>query len=117
MPDEPFDLDALESEGKPFPFRHGGEDYELPPSIDLRVALAEEAGKIDEALRLLLGTEQWDRIVASEAVFDSTKFVALMEAYKKHLGVAAGESLASSPSSGSTGGPSKRTSKRTTALR
>jgi len=117
MTDNVFDLDALETDGTPFPFRHGGEDYVLPPSIDLRVALAEEAGRVDDALRLLLGDEQWDRIVASEAVFDSAKFLALMEAYKRHLGTTLGESAASSRSSASTGGPSKRTSSRSTALR
>ena len=34
---EVFDLDAIgaEARGEPFRFRFGGEDYELPPSIDM----------------------------------------------------------------------------------
>jgi len=112
-----FDLDALESEGEPFHFRHGGEDYELPPDPDIRAAVAQGEGNVLKALELLLGEEQWERILASDAVLDSKKFNALMAAYEKHIGASMGESEASTRSSRSTGRPSKRTSSATTKLR
>lgn len=117
MTDEVFDLDALETEGKPFPFKHGGEDYELPATVPLKFAMAQQEGRLAGMLEALLGHDQWTRLMASDAVFDDRKFEALMTAWNKHLGVAPGESRASRRSSGSTAGPSKRTSSTTTALR
>lgn len=115
---EVFDLDALirERDQEPFRFRFGGEGYEFPPTIDLR--LARSIGKLGESgvdgmvdmLRQLLGDDQWARLESSEAVFDLATFMALMDRYGQHLGAAAGESPASSNSSRTTGKRSRPTS-------
>lgn len=113
---ELFNLDALENDAnqEPFRFMHGGEEYTLPASPDMRAGIAFQKEDAEGGLRLLLGNEQWARIEASDAVFDTNKFVKLMAAYEAHIGVAVGESQASSPSSKSTARPSKRTSNGTT---
>lgn len=95
------DLDALEADeaGTPFTFRFGGEEYTLAPRIDLRAVAALEGNRYDAALRMLLGPEQWERMQASPAAFDQTKFEALFDAYAKHQGVdSLGESSASTGS-------------------
>lgn len=114
-----FDLDAAiaEAEGEPFEFTFGGEKYRLPYSPDLRAVAAMEQGKLTDAMRLLLGSEQWGRLLAADAVFNIPAFESLMAAYMKHCGLEPGESKASSPSSESTARPSKRTSNEPTELR
>lgn len=88
-----FDLDAIanESEGKPFPFTFGGEDYTLPADVDLIAAAALEGGKLYDGLRRLLGEDQWERINAATAVLDTDRLKALMEAYAAHVGLSLGE--------------------------
>src|SRR4051812_20719228 len=51
-----FDLDALvrEAEGDPFVFTFDGDDYELAPQPDVRAVAALSAGRLDDALRMLL---------------------------------------------------------------
>lgn len=101
MPNPDCDLDALvaDEDGQPFTFRFGGEDYTLPPRIDLRAVAALEGNRYDAALRMLLGPDQWDRMQQSDAVFDQPKFEALFNAYGRHQGVdGLGESSASTPS-------------------
>jgi hypothetical protein len=102
MTDKPvFDLDAVLAEGvapTPFRFRFGGEDYELPAHVDLRAIAAFDAGRLDDALRLMLGAEQYQRLQRSSAVFDQQAFVALFEAYSEHEGSNLGESPASTDS-------------------
>jgi hypothetical protein len=99
-----FDLDALahEANGEPFRFRFGGEDYELPPHMDIRAVAAMSAGRLDDALRMLLGDAQWTRLQASPEVFDQHKLLALFNAYGAHSGMTPGESSASTGSSAST---------------
>lgn len=115
---EPFDLDALaaEADGEPFTFIFGGETYELPPRIDFRVGVALREGDEYEAIRRMLG-DQWDRVLASDAVFTGALAGQLLRAYLDHSKADAGESVASSRSSKSTAGRSKRTSKGSTQLR
>lgn len=95
-----FDLDAVlrEEDGEPFHFRFGGEDYSLPAHPDVRAGLAFDAGRAEEGLQLLLGPDQWARLKASPATLTEAGFVALMDAYQKHLGVGLGESQASTGS-------------------
>lgn len=115
MTDEVFDLDALaaESEGTPFRFRFGGEEYEMAPA-DLKWAAVDDGTMTPvQMFQLLLGDEQWQRIVDSDARLTEPMFVALLEQWSNHYGVAPGESRASRRSSGRTAGPSKQTSKRT----
>lgn len=97
---EVFDLDAIANEatGEPFRFRFGGEDYELPPNIDMRVVAAMQSGRLDDALRQMLNTEQWARIQASTAVLNSQVLLALFERYSKHSGLSVGESSGSTSS-------------------
>lgn len=95
-----FDLDAVtnEVEGIPFDFTFGGEKYQLPPKVDFFAAVAFAEGDRITGMRRLLGDEQWDRMVASDATFDETRLGALLEAYRAHLGVGLGESGASTDS-------------------
>lgn len=115
MTDDVFDLDALiaEAEGEPFLFTFGGEKYELPPRVDMLALIALDEGRLGDGLRLLFGEDQWQQIEDSDAVFNDQAMEALLQRYFAHLGVELGKSGASSRSSGSTGGRSKRPSKRT----
>lgn len=124
---EMFDLDALESEGTPFRFRFGGEDYEFPADLDFALIdlignLDDDPTKVDISVltrlaRRLFGSEQWARVEASDASFGVVKLIGLMNAYQKHLGVSLGELQASTGSSKSTVRPSKRTSNGSTGSR
>lgn len=95
-----FDLDAVEHEatGEPFEFRFGGEDYMLPPSVDMLAVAALQNRDLYGGLARLLGPEQLERMAASSATFDEPKLRALMDAYGKHLGISLGESEASTGS-------------------
>lgn len=99
MSDE-FDLDAFVSEvtEEPFRFRFGGEQYELPARFDIRAVAALAAGRLDDALRMLLGVAQWERIQAVDAVLDERGLKALLDRYMAHSGVDLGEPLASTGS-------------------
>lgn len=114
-----IDLDAIQNEAddKPFEFTFGGDTYTLPPRIDMRAVGAMSEGRVGDALRMMLGAEQWKRIQQAEAVLDDRKLGALMEAYAEHNGVTVGESSASVSSSASTRGRSKPTSSGTTTYR
>jgi hypothetical protein len=120
MADDIFDLDAVAAEGQdePFRFRFGGEVYEMPP-LDLRQAakLDDTGGSAVDMFRLLLGDEQWQRMEAAEARLTQPMFLELLDRYTKHTGIDLGESPASSRSSRSTAGRSKRISSGTTRSR
>lgn len=109
-----FDLDALIAQRTaarvPFTFTFGETEYVLPGSIDLRAAAALSAGKLYDGLQMLLGVTQWERMQASDQVFDGEALRALLDAYMAHTGVSLGESSASTGSARSTGGRSKPTS-------
>jgi hypothetical protein len=98
----PFDLDAVAAEaagtGEPFTFTFGGDQYELPARFDVRVIALIGKGDVYDALRTLLGKDQTDRLMASDAVFNDKVFAALIEAYAEHQNVSTGESLASTSS-------------------
>lgn len=127
-----YDLDAVyaEERGDPFLFRWAGQDWELPHfgDIDWRAAglageleeLADAGGQADvpiEALQKLFdyafGADQAARW--AQVSQPSTAMVRLFGAWQKHGGAELGESSASTGSSPSTGRPSKRTSRATTA--
>ena len=63
---EVFDLDALaaEAKGEPFRFKFGGEEYELPPSVNIIAIAYAQEGKLGAALRALMTPEQWARVKA-----------------------------------------------------
>lgn len=95
-----FNLDAVanEADGIPFEFIFGGEKYQLPPSPDVLAASMFAVGNFYGGLQRMLGDEQWQRIVASDAVMDQDRLAALLNAYKAHAGADVGESLASTRS-------------------
>lgn len=95
-----FDLDAVknEAEGTPFEFKFGGQKFSLPASIDILGAASLMSGDLVTGLKRLLGDEQWDRLVGLPQVFDTNRLVSLMDAYRDHLGISLGESLASTDS-------------------
>lgn len=113
-----FDLDKLLDDNEdrdPFAFTWDGEEYELPPVRDMRAIGAIAAGHIYDGLALLLGPDQWVRLQNSPKVLSAAKMRALLDEYNRYVdGLTVGESSASSRSSRSTAGPSRRTSKRTT---
>lgn len=96
-----FDLDALAAEvGQPevFTFRFGGELFELPAVLDLRLAGAFAAGqgaRPDQTLAALLGEDQWQRMLAVPAPLSAQMTEALLERWAKHLGISLGESAGS----------------------
>lgn len=117
---EPFDLDALAAEAagkEPFRFRFGGQDYVLPADMNILAAAAFTHGDIYEGLELLLGVEQWDQMLNSEAVLTDAMLSGLFDKYQSHMGIDVGESSASTVSSKSTVRPSKRTSSGVTRRR
>lgn len=112
-----FDLNALrrETAGEPFQFRLGDEVFELPAQMDQRAALLFAAadtdmGKAEQAFRMLLGEDQWQRLLDVPDVLDLDMLVGLMEAYGEHVGASLGESPASPSSSNRQARRSKRTS-------
>jgi hypothetical protein len=99
----PFDLDAAVAEvaagREPFRFTFGGENYELPPRMDIRALGMFTKGDVHDGLRLLLGADQFERMLASPAVFSDEAFGKLVEAYAAHQNTTVGESSASTSSS------------------
>lgn len=89
-----YDLDAAlaEKEAKPpFTFRFGGELFELSAEPDVRALAAFSGGRLDDALRLLLGSAQWERMQEVDAVLDTGALKSLLEAYGEHAGIELGE--------------------------
>jgi hypothetical protein len=92
-----FDLDAAGAETEPvepFEFTFGGEGYVLPAEPDIRVFALLDGEHLERALALLLGDEQWERMLASTSTFRGRQMSALFEAYGKHAGFDAGKSEA-----------------------
>lgn len=96
----PFDLDAVASEAtaEPFEFTFGGDKFTLPPSVDLRVIGSLTAGDVTDALRRLLGEDQYQRLDTNPAPFTAAQFTALLNAYLAHCGLDVGEVSASTGS-------------------
>ncbi|MGW1059358.1 hypothetical protein [Micromonospora rubida] len=117
-----FDLDAYVAEHRkdPYPFRYGGQDFELPHAADTdwRVTEAADQGDV-EAIRTLFrrgfGPEQWERFEALPQ--PAGAMGELFRRWQAHAGVKPGESPASPSSSASTARPSTRRSAGTTARR
>lgn len=113
MSDETFNLDALLAETKPkepFTFRFADAVYTLPGAMDIRAIAALTDGDIAGGFRIMLGKDQWDRLCAAEATLTIAGMSALLDRYAEYTGSSSGESSASTGSSRSTGGRSKRTS-------
>lgn len=111
---EPFNLDAVGADIKSFRFTFGGQSFELPSlavlpfDVALRYTQAEE----HEALKLLLGDEQWERFIALSPSFVQVRELAAQ--WFAFQGITPPESLASTGSSESTAEQSRQTSSGTT---
>lgn len=120
-----FDLDKViaeqppsKSRAKQFEFVFDGETYKLPNTIDMLALRAVDEQELVTALRKLLSYEDFARIQRSAKTMTQTTLYALFDAYYQHLvGLAAGESGASSRRSTPTPRPSGTTSKRTAGSR
>lgn len=113
MPEE-FDLDALELEDEnadPFRFTFRGEKYEMPlmMQMDFSDQLALEDATLSDSLEIILGTEQFKRLL-SEPV-STARMKALIERWQEFQGLEPGKSESSRRSSARMGGRSKRTSR------
>lgn len=117
-----FDLDkviaertAKEKKRKPYQFKFDEQTFTLPAEVDSIAVRAAAQGDNLTAFRRLLGVDQFEAIAQSPTMLHPTDLEAIMKDYYDFLaGLAAGESSASSTSSRSTAGPSKRTSRATT---
>lgn len=87
-----FDLDAVLADGEPFSFTFGGQEYTLPADPPLTVPPLLRAGLDAEAVELLLGAEQWERLSAADPALGMKGATALLVAYQAHLGLAPGGS-------------------------
>lgn len=109
-----FDLDAYVADqlaaGTPFEFTFGGETYILPSQPDPRAAVLYDGGLYGEAFRLMLGQEQYERFVASQAPLVRDAVLEVLKRHAKHAGANLGESSASSVSSVNTVTRSRPTS-------
>lgn len=94
---KPLDLDALaaEQDREPFRFVFGGEEYEIAAEVDILVGSLLKQRRNDDAMRRLLGDEQWERMHRSPAVLTMEKAQALVEGWLVHCGATMGESAAS----------------------
>lgn len=117
--DDVYDLDALHVEAtrKPFRFKFGGEQFEMPGIIDIRALALLDVGNLHGFLSTVLGPDQWERLINVKAVLGPEHFEDLLGRYMGHLGLDLGKLLVSTGSSKSTGVPSKRTSPGTTGSR
>jgi hypothetical protein len=91
-----------------------GRRYKLPPTYPLAAALAAEDLRAKEFLDALLADE--DAVAQFITDADAEDLLALMSRVARAYGTDPGESAASSPSSASTGGRSRPTTSRTTAV-
>jgi hypothetical protein len=114
---EPYVLEAIEREADPkaWHFTFDGDDYTLPSDFDMRAMAAFTGGRLDDAFRILLGPEQWQRMQASPKTFGYSQFEALMKTYSSAIGVDLEKAQASASSSPSMPTLSKPTSPASTA--
>ena len=89
-----FDLNALEVEGEnaePFEFTYEGESFTMPTAAGMtwQDQLALERADQLEALRLILGDEQYDRF--EKLPMSVGRLSALIEAWQAHQGLQPGE--------------------------
>jgi hypothetical protein len=112
-----FDLDVLERDvtPEPFRFRLGGQTWTMadPPSMDWKAGGPLNSGDPLLIMETFLGPEQWERFKTLD--MPGWKLDRLFRAWGAHFGVEIPESQASPPSSKPTGVPSRPISVTTTA--
>lgn len=84
-----FDVDALmaERDQRPFLFRWAGEVWSFPFSMDVRVVQAVNKGEVLEAVEMLLGPEQWARLVDVPEILDVVTLKAIIDRYVERQGL------------------------------
>lgn len=114
-----LDLDALvnEAKGVPFQFKFGGDVYDLGSHMDVRAATLMAKGEVDGAMRILMGDEQWQRMMDSPQLLTVEAFIAIFNGFAAHSGVDLPNSSASASSSSSTAEPLRPTFNGTTPRR
>lgn len=96
-----FDLDAIEVEatGEPFRFTLGGTEYTIPTLVDFRVTAFLSENDWANAIRVLVGPEQWQKILDGTEPLTLERCIAIIEQWTTHIGISAGKSRASTRSS------------------
>lgn len=114
---EVFDLDVLERDAAPVPFRFrlGGQEWTMadPGAMDWKMESLVEKETPLQLFERFLGPDQWTRFKDLDAA--AWKLKALFEAWGAHYGIAIPELQASPPSSAPTGKRSRPTFAITTA--
>ena len=92
---EAFNLDAVEADFAPFQFTLAGDTFEMPCLNGLPFDIAQRYQQSTEAdaLKLLLGDDQWERFTALSPTLAQVR--ALAEQWWEHQGITPPESLAS----------------------
>lgn len=100
LTEDVLDLDALDNEanGVPFTFKSGGQTYTMPSGedADWRILDALDKGDLAQAVRYLLGDEQFAQFSDRKVTLRS--FKSLLNHWSKFKGDAAGEGSDSSAS-------------------
>jgi hypothetical protein len=89
-----FDLDAALAEREvrpPFEFTFGGGQFTISAEPDVRALAALTGGRLDDALRLLLGEQQYVAIQQVDALLDVAGLQLLLERYAEYAGLDLGE--------------------------
>jgi hypothetical protein len=97
-----FDVDALmaEADRRPFRFRWAGEVWEFPPSMDIRVVDHVDNGRILEAVEMLMGADQWTRLVEVPEILDAVTLKLVLDRYVEVQGLTVPNSARPTPTSG-----------------
>lgn len=93
-----FDLDAALAEREvrpPWAFTFGGRQFTISAEPDVRALAALTGGRLDDALRMMLGEQQWTDIQQVDALLDVAGLQLLLERYADYAGLNLGESPAS----------------------
>lgn len=109
MPDDILDLDEVTPEVPPLRFRFGGREFTCvnPEGLDIRTldeltsAFTSES-QANDALRFVLGADQFAQLDELSETFTIARFNTLMTAWYEHHGISAGKSSGSGKSSKST---------------
>ena len=100
--DDVFDVDALmaEVDRKPFRFRWAGETWEFPAGMDVRAVEHIDAGRVMQAIEMLLGAEQWGRMIEVPDILDAVTLKMVLDRYLEVQGLTVPNSARPTPSYG-----------------
>lgn len=94
-----FDVDALiaERDQRPFRWRWAGEVWEFPAAMDIRVVQLVDDRQTLEAIEMLMGPEQWARLVELPEIIDIVTLKAVVDRYIEKQGLTVPNSHRPSP--------------------